>query len=189
MQHTCCLRTSAPAACRMCSSYANWRRSKYYEVSVVSPLAPLSVDSTRADSVLGVLHFVFRPASLSPLFHLFSFPFFPFTTPPLRAVYFTLSLSFDCSPPSSTRLSSSGSSNQGCLRRLIRRPFFARTPEVQERQYEHVCPANTRSREIQGTYTSVTCLVRPFSFGADPTSGELRATRPRNTSPAVLLTH
>lgn len=35
----------------MCSSYANWRRPKfwYYEVSLVSPLAPPSVDSIRQD--------------------------------------------------------------------------------------------------------------------------------------------
>lgn len=145
MLHGYWLRTSASAAHRMCSSYANWRRPKswYYEVSVVSPLTPASVDSIRGKKtqMLGVLHFVFTVYNLTPfVFQRSAFRSFRFSPP---VVYLSLIVVSSLFLSSVTlfvelALSSSGSSNRNYLT-LCSDPFSPAFLNY-KRQYKHASP-------------------------------------------------
>lgn len=176
----------------MCSSYANWRRPKswYYEVSVVSPLTPAPVDSIRGKKtqMLGVLHFVFTVYNLTPfVFQRSAFRSFRFSPP---IVYLSLIVVSSLSLSFRNAFRWIGSFIlriiQSELPHLMQRPFFACFLKLQ-------APIQTRFSYMLRTDTEECTRaympVSSFFLRVDPTSGELRATRPRYTSFTVLLTH
>lgn len=189
MLHGYWLRTSTSAAHRMCSSYANWRRPKswYYEVSVVSPLTPASVDSIREKKtqMLGVLHFVFTVYNLTPfVFQRSAFRSFRFSSPVVYLSFIVVSSFFR------NAFRRIGSFIlwiiQSELPHLMQRPFFACFLKLQAPiQTRFFYMLRTGTEECTRAYMPVSS----FFLRVDPTSGELRATRPRYTSFTVLLTH